>query len=106
MKKRINNGQSDGFNPENQPLVRRANTMSSRETLEIRSECQKLYEIAVVETSVTINDSNPASTVSIEESPLDNTYLEPNGKPNEVQHDDLRNGIIYKQGQYLTAEHC
>ena len=83
-----------------------SNTMSSKETLEIRSECQKLYEIAVVETSVTINDSNPASTLSIEESPLDNTYLEPNGKPNEVQHDDLRNGIIYKQGQYLTAEHC
>ena len=99
MKQRINKGQSDGFNPENQPLVRRVNTMSSRETLEIRSECQKLYEIAVVETSATINDSNPASTVSIEESVQDNTDLEPDVIPNEMPQDRARNGIICQQGQ-------
>ena len=62
---RIDKIQSDGFNPENQ--VARTNTISSRETLEIRVELQKLYKNVVAENSEATNDSNPAPTISVEE---------------------------------------
>ena len=62
---RIDKIQSDGFNPDNQ--IARTNTISSRETLEIRDEVQKLYENGVAENSEATNDSNPAPTISVEE---------------------------------------
>ena len=71
MNERVNEEQSDGFNSENQ--VARTNTMSSRETLEIRDEFQKLYENVIDENSV--HDSNSASTVSVEET-IDNNKIE------------------------------
>ena len=63
MTQRINEGQLDGCYQENQ--VPYANTRSSRESLEIRVESQKLYETVVDENSLVSND--PASTVSAEE---------------------------------------
>ena len=62
---RIDKIQSDGFNPDNQ--IARTNTISSRETLEIRVELQKLYKNVVAENSEATNDSNPAPTISVEE---------------------------------------
>ena len=62
---RIDKIQSDGFNPENQ--VARTNTISSRETLEIRVELQKLYKNVVAENSEATNDLNTAPTVSVKE---------------------------------------
>ena len=80
MNQRIYEGQSDGFNSENQ--VARTNTMSSRETLEIRVEFQKLYENVLDENSV--HDSNSASTVSVEET---------SGNNNEIEIAQIRKGI-------------
>ena len=80
MNQRINEGQSDGFNSENQ--VARTNTMSSRETLEIRDEFQKLYDNVLNENSV--HDSNSASTVSVEETI---------GNLNETQIAEIRKGL-------------
>ena len=80
MNQRIYEGQSDGFNSENQ--VARTNTMSSRETLEIRDEFQKLYENVIDENSV--HDSNSASTVSVEETI---------GNLNEIQIAEIRKGL-------------
>ena len=62
---RIDKIQSDGFNPKSQ--VARANTISSRETLEIRVELQKLYKNVVAENSEATNNSNPAPTFSDEQ---------------------------------------
>ena len=83
---RINKIQSDGFNPDNQ--IERTNTISSRETLEIRVELQNLYKNAVAENSEATNDSNRASTVrqTIENS-------------NQTEMAEIRKGIenlIYK----------
>ena len=80
MNQRIYEGQSDGFNSENQ--VARTNTMSSRETLEIRDEFQKLYDNVLNENSV--HDSNSASTVSVEETI---------GNLNETQIAEIRKGL-------------
>ena len=80
MNQRIYEGQSDGFNSENQ--VARTNTMSSRETLEIRDEFQKLYDNVLNENSV--HDSNSASTVSVEETI---------GILNETQIAEIRKGL-------------
>ena len=80
MNKGTYEGQSDGFNSENQ--VARTNTMSSRETLEIRDEFQKLYENVIDENSV--HDSNSASTVSVEETI---------GNLNETQIAEIRKGL-------------
>ena len=80
MNQRINEGQSNGFNSENQ--VARANTMSSRETLEIRSEVQKLIENVMDKNSV--HDSKSASTVSVQET-IDNN--------NEIEIAQIRKGL-------------
>ena len=80
MNERVNEGQSDGFNSENQ--VARTNTISSKETLEIRDEFNKLYENVVDENSV--HDSNSASTVSVQET------IDIN---NEIEIAEIRKGL-------------
>ena len=80
--------QSDGFNPKSQ--VARANTISSRETLEIRDELQKLYKNVVAENSEATNNSNPAPTFSDEQT------IENNDETAEI-----RNGIVISGGSLL-----
>ena len=83
---RINKIQSDGFNPDKQ--IERTNTISSRETLEIRVELQNLYKNAVAENLAATNDSNRASTV---EQTIENS--------NQTEMAEIRKGIenlIYK----------
>ena len=79
------NDQSDGLSPENRPD--KSGTLSSNETLEIRRGFSELYENTVVDSSLPIiegtSDSTSASTVSVEETPADNTYIQPR---------ELRNG--------------
>ena len=85
MNQRINEGQSDGFNSvvnSVQNQVARANTMSSRETLEIRDKFKELYENVVHENSV--HDSKSASTVSVQET-IDNN--------NEIEIAQIRKGL-------------
>ena len=86
MEKRILlNDQSDGFRPDNPPD--KSSTTLSTETLEMRREASKLYERIADGNSISIKqptiDSNSALSVSVEETPANNTYIEPR---------ELRNG--------------
>ena len=86
MEKRILlNDQSDRFCPDNRPD--KSSTTLSNETLEMRREASTLYERIADGNSISIKqstiDSNSELSVSVEETPANNTYIEPR---------ELRNG--------------
>ena len=95
------NKQADGFSPRNR-LVRTNTscTTSSKDTLHIRKEISTLYETATSDNSTptieptTGNDSSSVSTYSVEETPGNNTYIQPRR---------ISNGILikYDRGFYL-----
>ena len=95
------NKQADGFSPRNR-LVRTDTscTTSSKDTLHIRKEISTLYETATSDNSTptieptTGNDSSSVSTYSVEETPGNNTYIQPRR---------ISNGILikYDRGFYL-----